>query len=53
MIKKLWNAYTRWCDEMGLTPENKRCCAPMLQDPPLKKADSKLSPKPPARNHDR
>lgn len=34
-IKRLWQAYTDWCDKMGLTPENRRCCAPRLQDPPL------------------
>ncbi|MCG9712010.1 hypothetical protein L1D29_04175 [Shewanella insulae] len=35
MIVKWWRAYTAWCDRMGLTPENQRCCAPKLSDPEL------------------
>lgn len=34
-ITKSWQAYIRWCDRMGLTPENRRCCMPRLEDPPL------------------
>ncbi|WP_372869836.1 hypothetical protein [Shewanella sp.] len=37
VIKRGWKAYTDWCDSMGLTPENRRSCAPRLQDPPLKR----------------
>lgn len=35
MIVKWWRAYIAWCDRMGLTPENQRCCAPKLSDPEL------------------
>ncbi len=38
-----WGAYIRWCDNMGLTPENRRCCMPRLEDPPLDAKASKLS----------
>lgn len=34
-ITQAWYAYIRWCDKMGLTPENRRCCMPRLEDPPL------------------
>ncbi|MEL4429439.1 hypothetical protein [Shewanella mangrovisoli] len=34
-ITQAWRAYIRWCDKMGLTPENRRCCMPRLEDPPL------------------
>lgn len=34
-ITKSWQAYIQWCDQMGLTPENRRCCMPRLEDPPL------------------
>ncbi len=37
MIVKWWRAYIAWCDRMGLTPENQRCCAPKLSDPHLDK----------------
>ncbi|WP_299787030.1 hypothetical protein [uncultured Shewanella sp.] len=33
LIVRLWNAYTNWCDRMGLTPENRRSCAPRLNEP--------------------
>ena len=29
IIKKAWKTYCDWLDEMGLTPENKRCCVPL------------------------
>lgn len=29
IIKKAWQHYCDWLDEMGLTPENKRCCVPL------------------------
>ena len=29
IIKKAWKNYCDWLDEMGLTPENKRCCVPL------------------------
>lgn len=35
-IVRLWNRYINWCDRMGLTPENRRSCAPRLKDPELK-----------------
>lgn len=34
-VVKAWRAYIQWCDHMGLTPENRRCCMPRLEDPPL------------------
>ncbi|MCC4832223.1 hypothetical protein LMH66_06220 [Shewanella sp. 10N.7] len=30
-----WKAYIRWCDKMGLTLENKRSCAPRIEEPQL------------------
>jgi hypothetical protein len=36
MIVKWWRAYIRWCDRMGLTEDNQRCCVPKLADPALK-----------------
>ncbi|WP_350355037.1 hypothetical protein [Shewanella acanthi] len=42
-ITRSWGAYNRWCDKMGLTPENRRCCMPRLEDPPLASKVSKLS----------
>ncbi|QYJ92058.1 hypothetical protein [Shewanella halotolerans] len=39
MIVKWWRAYIAWCDRMGLTPENQRCCAPKLSDPHLDKPE--------------
>jgi len=29
IITKTWQRYCNWLDEMGLTPENKRCCVPL------------------------
>ncbi len=26
----LWRRYTNWCDEVGLNPEEGRCCMPAL-----------------------
>jgi len=34
-IVRLWSRYISWCDRMGLTPENRRSCAPRLTDPEL------------------
>lgn len=34
-IVSLWTRYINWCDRMGLTPENRRSCAPWLTDPEL------------------
>ncbi|WP_190273169.1 hypothetical protein [Shewanella sediminis] len=34
-IVRLWSRYIGWCDRMGLTPENRRSCAPRLTDPEL------------------
>ncbi|QBF82201.1 hypothetical protein EXU30_05415 [Shewanella maritima] len=30
-----WRAYISWCDEMGLTLENKRSCAPRREEPDI------------------
>ncbi|WP_428772972.1 DUF5363 family protein [Vibrio sp.] len=32
-FKQLLAKYDAWCREMGLTPEQKRCCAPYRKDP--------------------
>ena len=32
-IIKPWQGYISWCDDMGLTLENKRSCMPMLSEP--------------------
>ncbi|WP_187327382.1 hypothetical protein [Shewanella mangrovi] len=37
LITRLWQRYTAWCDRMGLTEDNRRCCMPRLSDPPLEK----------------
>ncbi|MGL6124639.1 MAG: hypothetical protein ACRC1W_16950 [Shewanella sp.] len=34
-VTKTWQAYIHWCDRMGLAAENRRCCMPRLEDPPL------------------
>ncbi|MFT5704431.1 MAG: hypothetical protein ACI8SK_000378 [Shewanella sp.] len=34
-IVKGWRGYIAWCDSMGLTAENRRSCAPKLQDSEL------------------
>ncbi|QYJ87146.1 hypothetical protein K0I73_05350 [Shewanella mesophila] len=44
MIVKWWRAYITWCDKMGLTQDNKRCCVPNLSDPPLKKTRKNAEP---------
>ncbi len=38
-FKQALASYDKWQKEMGLTPEQGRCCAPRRQDPPLKQAD--------------
>lgn len=35
LIIRSWRRYIRWCDRMGLTPENRRSCAPRLEEPEL------------------
>lgn len=37
MIRRCWRAYIAWCDKMGLTEDNKRCCVPNLSEPPLQR----------------
>ncbi|WP_156136187.1 hypothetical protein [Photobacterium gaetbulicola] len=32
LIKRGIAAYDRWCEKMGLVPENRRCCAPVRYD---------------------
>lgn len=32
VIKRWVAAYDRWCERMGLVPENRRCCAPVRYD---------------------
>lgn len=29
-LAQLWQRYTRWCDKVGLNPENGRCCIPKV-----------------------
>jgi hypothetical protein len=31
-LKKYIAQYDQWCERMGLTPENRRCCAPIRYD---------------------
>ncbi|WP_076412778.1 hypothetical protein [Shewanella sp. UCD-KL12] len=35
LITRAWKTYISWCDRMGLTPENRRSCAPRLSEPSL------------------
>ncbi len=38
---KVWiKKYDRWCEELGLTPENKRSCVPHRRDPQEQQAES-------------
>lgn len=37
-FNKALAAYDRWQQDMGLMPEQGRCCAPRRQDPPLKRS---------------
>ena len=32
-LKLLVRRYDKWCEELGLTPENKRSCVPHRTDP--------------------
>ena len=32
LIKRGVAVYDRWCEKMGLVPENRRCCAPVRYD---------------------
>jgi hypothetical protein len=34
-IVKPWQKYILWCDDMGLTLENKRSCVPRLSEPEM------------------
>ncbi|GIU26615.1 hypothetical protein [Shewanella sp. MBTL60-007] len=49
-IKNVWAKYIQWCDAMGLTPENRRSCAPRLSEPELTsiklRAEAQPSPLP-------
>ncbi|BCV62102.1 hypothetical protein TUM17386_17730 [Shewanella algae] len=44
-IQKCWQSYIRFCDRMGLTEENRRCCMPRLSDPPLQKGGQEAEAK--------
>jgi hypothetical protein len=39
-IVKPWQKYILWCDEMGLTLENKRSCAPRLSEPEIDRPET-------------
>ncbi len=39
-IKALIKKYDKWCEELGLTPENKRSCVPYRRDPQGQHAES-------------
>ncbi|GIU50336.1 hypothetical protein TUM4249_10430 [Shewanella sp. KT0246] len=41
ILVKTWMAYIRWCDQMGFTLENKRSCAPRLEEPELNLLNSR------------
>ncbi|MGS0680560.1 hypothetical protein ACVBIL_05275 [Shewanella sp. 125m-7] len=47
-VKRLWQKYIQWCDQMGLTADNRRCCAPHLTEPELTAPKSRLSTKRPS-----
>ena len=38
-IKAWVRKYDKWCEELGLTPENKRSCVPYRRDPQGKQAE--------------
>ncbi|MGS0674713.1 hypothetical protein [Shewanella sp. 0m-4] len=42
-IRRLWHKYIQWCDRMGLTLENRRCCAPLLSEPELPRTTKPVS----------
>lgn len=38
---KVWiKKYDKWCEELGLTPENKRRCVPHRRDPQRQQTES-------------
>lgn len=39
-IKAWGRKYDKWCEELGLTPENKRSCVPYRRDPQGQQAES-------------
>jgi hypothetical protein len=39
-IKAWVRKYDQWCEELGLTPENKRSCVPYRRDPQGQQAES-------------
>lgn len=39
-IKAWVRKYDKWCEELGLTPENKRSCVPYRRDLQGQKAES-------------
>ncbi|CAH6835351.1 conserved hypothetical protein [Vibrio chagasii] len=39
-IKAWVRKYDKWCEELGLTPENKRSCVPYRRDPQGQQAES-------------
>ncbi|PMG32479.1 hypothetical protein BCU97_21295 [Vibrio splendidus] len=40
-IKALVNKYDKWCEDLGLTPENKRSCVAYRRDPQGKQTESR------------
>lgn len=38
LITYFWTKYINWCDSMGLTPDNRRCCMATKEEPELKRA---------------
>jgi hypothetical protein len=40
-IKALVNKYDKWCEDLGLTPENKRSCVAYRRDPQGNQTESR------------
>nr|WP_216611434.1 DUF5363 family protein [Vibrio crassostreae] len=40
-IKAWIKKYDKWCEELGLTPENKRSCVAYRRDPQGKQTESR------------
>ncbi|CAM4047242.1 DUF5363 domain-containing protein [Vibrio neonatus] len=39
-LLNLIKQYDRWCESLGLTPENRRSCVPYRRDPATTKANT-------------
>ncbi|CAE6912088.1 hypothetical protein ACOMICROBIO_FLGHMIGD_02157 [Vibrio sp. B1FLJ16] len=50
-IKRGIKRYDDWCDEMGLTPDQKRSCVPYRKDP-VHKGEEKITSSQPGDSHE-